>query len=156
VDVFEPGQGPQLHDLNPTVFPPYSLFWTVLLPDHSVDVNPSKGRAVMNAVDVPIFDYHDIPNAVFGDGAPIPTPNPAPVPGTVSFTVAWSGVNERVNIKNTDPVYGGFGGEFVRGNAQMEWSASVGDFQFVSAPLETSYSIFAEVGKERNGIFFNK
>lgn len=103
----------------------------------------------MNAVDVPIFDYHDIPNALFGGG-------PAPVPGTVSFTVAWSGVNERVNIKNTDPVYGGFGGEFVRGSAQMEWSASVGDFQFVSAPLETSSSIFAELGKERNGIFFNK
>ena len=147
MDVFEPGPGPQLHDLNPTVFPPTSLFWTVILPDHSVDVNPSKGRAVMNAVDVPIFDYHDIPNAIFGGG-------PAPVPGTVSFTVAWSGVNERINLKNTDPIYGGFAGEFVRGNAQMEWTATVGDYQFVSAPLETSSSVFAEVGKERNGIFF--
>jgi len=96
---------------------------------------------------IPILDYHDIPNAIFGGG-------PAPIPGSVSFKIAWSGVKERVNIKNTDPVYGGFAGEFVRNNAQMEWTATVGDFQFVSAPLATSSSAFAEIGKERNGIFF--
>jgi len=60
----------------------------------------------------------------------------------------------RVKIRNTDPVYGGFAGQFMRGSAQMEWTATVGDYQFVSAPLETSSSVFAAVGKERNGIFF--
>jgi hypothetical protein len=65
-------------------------------------------------------------------------------------------VQERVNIKNTDPVYGGFAGEFVRTGAQMEWMATVGDYQFVSAPLETSSSFFAKLGHGRNGIFFNQ
>ena len=96
--------------------------------------------------DVPIIDYGNIGNALFGGG-------PVPVPGSVSYRVAWSGVNERVNIKNSDPVFGGFGGEFVRNGAQMEWTGTVGDLQFVSAPLATSSSLFAELGHERNGIF---
>ena len=101
----------------------------------------------MVANNLPILDYTDIPNALFGGG-------PAPVPGKVSFKIVWSGVKERVNIKNTDPVYGGFAGEFIRNNAQMEWTATVGDYQFVSAPLATSSSSFAEIGHERNGSFF--
>ena len=77
-----------------------------------------------------------------------------PTSGTVSFKVVWSGVDERLNIKNTDPVYGGFAGEFVRNRAQMEWSAAVGDYTFVSDPMATSSSSFAEIGHERNESFF--
>jgi hypothetical protein len=77
------------------------------------------------------------------------------VPGHVSFTAVWSGVTDRVHIRNTDPVYGGFAAEFVRNSAQMEWKAIVGDYHFVSAPLGTSSSSFAELGHERNGIFFH-
>ena len=77
------------------------------------------------------------------------------MPGHVSFKIAWSGVTGRLNIKNSDPVYGGFGGEFVRNSAQMEWSGTAGDFQFVSAPLGTSSSLFAELGHERNGVFLH-
>ena len=87
------------------------------------------------------------PNAIFGGGPP-------PVAGTVSFKVQWSGVNQRVNIRNTDPVFGGFAGEFVRNSAQMEWSATVGNLVLVSDPLGTSSSSFAQIGQERNGVFF--
>jgi hypothetical protein len=103
---------------------------------------------VVQASNVPIFDYGNIPNALFGGG-------PAPV-GHVSYRLVWSGVDSRVNIKNTDPVYGGFAAEFVRGHAQMEWTGMVGDYQFASAPLATSSSSFAELGLERNGIFFGQ
>jgi len=72
-------------------------------------------------------------------------------PGFVSFTVTWHGVNERVNIRNDDD---GFAGEFIRNTAQMAWTATVGDFTFRSDPLTTSSSSFAEIGHERNGIFF--
>jgi hypothetical protein len=134
VDVYEPGSGStQIHDLNPTAFPPTGLFWTLEILGNGIQVNPGAGSAVMTANNVPILDYHDIGNALFGGG-------PAPIGGTVSFKVAWNGVKERVNIRNTDPVYGGFAGEFVRNNAQMEWTAKVGDYQFVSAPLATSSS----------------
>ena len=91
---------------------------------------------------MPIFDFHNIPNALSGgDG----------VPGVVSFKVEWSGVLDRVNVKNPA---NGFAGEYVRGHAQMEWTATAGDFHYVSAPLSTSSSEFAELGHERNGSFF--
>ena len=106
-----------------------------------------KGSASLQASDVAILDYGFIPNALFGGGPP-------PTPGTVSFKVVWSGVDEKLNITNTDPVFGGFAGEFVRNHAQMEWSAVVGDFTFVSDPMATSTSSFAEIGHERNGSFF--
>lgn len=148
MDVYEPGPGSQIHDLNPTLFPPTSLFWTIEIPAAGIDVNPGAGRASMEAVNVPILDYVDIPNALFGGG-------PAPVPGVVSFKVVWSGVNERVNIRNTDPVYGGFAGQFVRNkDAQMEWTATVGDYVFASAPLATSTGRAVQMGHERNGMFF--
>ena len=101
----------------------------------------------MQASNLPILDYGDIGNALFGGGAPA-------VPGHVSFKVVWSGVQQRANIKNTDPVFGGFAGEFVRNTAQMEWTAAVGDYTFVSDPISTSSSSFAEIGQERNGVFF--
>jgi hypothetical protein len=79
---------------------------------------------------------------------------PPPLRGWVSFKVVWSGDGERVRIKNTDPVYGGFEGEFIRDSAQMEWKGTVGDYTFESEPLITSSSSFAEIGHERNGSFF--
>jgi hypothetical protein len=154
VDVYQLRAGDQtetqIHDLNPSAFPPVGLFWTIELPEEdSVRVQFEDGRASLQAVDVPILDYGDILNALFGGGPP-------PVPGSVSFKVVWSGVGQRVKIRNTDPVYGGFAGEFIRNTAQMEWTATVGDFTFVSDPLATSSSSFAEIGRERNGSFFRE
>jgi hypothetical protein len=68
--------------------------------------------------------------------------------------VVWNGVQQRVDIRNTDPVYGGFAGTYVRNTAQMEWTAETEDYTFVSAPLSTSSSGFALIGHERNGSFF--
>lgn len=143
--MFEPGPGaPILHDLNPGILPS-GLFWTIEIPEESIKVNFGKGRASMEARDVPILDYGS-GDPLFGD--PISS-------GHVSFKVTWSGVNERLKIRNDDPVYGGYAGTFIRNNAQMEWTATVGDFTFVSAALATSSSSFAEIGHERNGIFFH-
>jgi hypothetical protein len=141
-----PGPGDQIHDLNPSAFPPVGLFWTTEIPIAGVDVQLGKGSATLQASDVAILDYGAIPNALFGGGPP-------PTSGTVSFKVVWTGVNERLNIKNTDAVFGGYAGEFVRNSAQMEWSAAVGDYTFVSDPMVTSSSSFAEIGHERNGSF---
>ena len=148
MDVFLPGTGgAQIHDLNPSTSPPLGLFWTIEIPEDGITVNLGNGAATMEAVDVPIFDYGNILNALFGGG-------PAPIPGLVSFKIAWSGVDERLNIKNHDPVFGGFAGEFIRNSAQMEWRATVGDITLVSDTLSTSSSSFAEIGHERNGSFF--
>ena len=137
----------QIHDLNPSTFPPVGLFWTIELPEDSVEIEFGRGNASLQGFDVPIFDYGTIINALFGGGPPA-------VPGLVSFKVVWGGVGQRVKIRNTDPVYGGFAGEFIRNTAQMEWTATVGDYTFVSDPPATSSSAFAEIGRERNGSFF--
>ena len=146
--MYSPGPGGQLDDLNPSLFPPTGLFWTVEIPTDGVRVEPGGGRAVLEARDVPILDYGNIPNALFGGG-------PAPLPGTVSFKVVWEGVAQRLHIRNTDPVFGGFAGEFIHNSARMEWKAEAGGYTFESAPLATSSSSFAEIGHERNGFFFH-
>jgi len=146
VDVYLPGPGgSQIHDLNPSSFPPVGLFWTTEVSGNGIDVELGAGRASLQATNVPILDYGNIVNALFNGN------EPPPRPGTVSFRVVWSGINERLNIRNTDA---GFAGEFIRGGAQMEWTAEVGDFVFVSDPISTSSSTFAEISHERNGSFF--
>jgi hypothetical protein len=151
VDVYELRAGDQtptpIHNLNPSTFPPVGLFWTVELPEDSVEVEFDRGRASLRGFDVRVFDYGSLTNALFG---PVPSPLPT---GSVSFKVVWNGPGQRVNIRNTDPTYGGFAGEFIRNKAQMEWTATVGDYTFVSDPLATSSSAFAEIGRERNGSF---
>ena len=152
MDVYELRAGDQtptpIHNLNPSTFPPVGLFWTVELPEDSVEVEFGRGRASLRGFDVPVFDYGSLTNALFG---PVPSPLPT---GSVSFKVVWNGPGQRVNIRNADPTYGGFAGEFIRNKAQMEWTATVGDYTFVSDPLATSSSVFAEIGRERNGSFF--
>jgi hypothetical protein len=151
VDVFQLRAGDQtetqIHDLNPTQFPQVGLFWTTQVPDHSVKVELDKGKAILQAINVPIFDYGNGGNSLFGGG-------PDPIPGSVSFRVIWSGMQEVIDVRNSSPVYGGFEGHFIRNKAQMEWTAIVGDYKFVSDPLETSSSSFAEIGSEQNGSFF--
>lgn len=121
------------------------MFWTTRLgPNNVGGVNPGAGRAVYQATNVRVLDFHQIPNALFGGGDP-------PVPGTVSFEVQWFDVDDRLNLKNPA---NGFAGEYVRGKARMAWTATVGDLQYVSDPIETSSSKFAQLGHERNGSFY--
>jgi hypothetical protein len=151
VDVYDPSLGTpavQIHDLNPGIKAD-GLFWTTPIPDEGIDVNLGKGSASMFATNVPVNDYGTFRNSIVGGG-------PAPIPSLVSFTVDWSGVSERVNVRNNNPPAsgGGFAGLFVRNTAQMQWNATVGDLMFLSDPLATSSSVFAEIGHERNGSFF--
>jgi hypothetical protein len=109
-----------------------------------VDVDFEEGSASMRVRNVAVLDFHDIGNALFGGGAP-------PAPAIVSFHARWSGVQERVRIRNVDQ---DFTGKFIRNQAQMEWSATTEEFTFTSAPANTSSSVFAELGHMRNGSFF--
>ena len=143
MEVFLPGPGEQLHELNPTQFPPVGLFWTVPIPSSGVHVDLSGGTASMKAVRVPILDYQTLNNAFYGGG-------PAAIPGEISLEVVWSGATGSVPISNPEA---GFAGTFIQNSAQMAWTASVGDYDFVSDPLETSTSSFAVIGQETNGSF---
>jgi hypothetical protein len=148
VDVYLPGSGgAQIHDLNPSQFPPVGLFWTVPIPAGGVQVDLDNGNALMRALKVPIFDYGTLQNAT-SIGS-----NPPPVPGWVSFKVVWTGGVASMPVNSTDPTKGIFSGTFAEASAQMEWQAAAGDFTFQSDPLETSQSTFAEIGQETNGSY---
>ena len=47
-----------------------------------------------------------------------------------------------------------FTGDFVQNTASIVWSASSAGLLYESGAEETSISVFAEVGHERNGVFF--
>lgn len=102
-------------------------------------VNLGSGAAALHVVDLAVGDYGNVVNALTGGPG---------LAAMVSFDINWSGVDERVKIRNdaTD-----FGGEFIRNSATLVWSASESGFSFTSDPGD---SHFAEIGHERNGVFF--
>ena len=128
--------------MNPGINPyPSGLFWTIAIPPACVATNPGAGNAIYKVQNAQIQDFGDFNTAL--SGAP-------GVPAIVSFEVRWQGVVQRVHVEDPDT---DFRAEFVRGRAQMEWSAIVGDYTFQSAPIETSSSDLAEVATMRNGAF---
>ena len=62
MDVFEPGPGEQLHDLNPTFAPPTGLFWTIEVPPDAIDVDMAGGAATLQATNLPILDFGAVDN----------------------------------------------------------------------------------------------
>jgi hypothetical protein len=132
----------QIHDFNPG-FSSQGVFWTVAVPDSSVQVNPLAGTAELKVTGLAIEDYGKLSNAL-ADGPS--------VEATVSFDVVWSRpVTQRLNV--SDPTHT-FAGEYAVNQASLAWSASESGFTFTSSPASTTTSLFAETGHERNGIFF--
>lgn len=142
------------------------VFWTAVIPDSDVQVDPGAGKAEMHVRNLDVLDY-----AANGFASIVsigPQWQTAYVPATVSFDVVWNGpVTGRVNIQDTA---NDFAGEFNENQATVTWSArSSSGFSFTSSPGNFSTSLpevpgvngvtaplnfFAQVGHERNGIFF--
>ena len=127
----------QVHDFNPGT--DNGLFWTIPIDRGSAQINLGRGSAALHVADLDVEDYGNVVNALL-DGPS--------VEAAVSFDVSWQGVDERVNIRNTDV---DFGGEYVRNSAELVWSAEESGFTFQSDPLGSD---FATLGHDRNGVFF--
>jgi hypothetical protein len=106
-------------------------------------VDIASGRAVVEVRSLHMKDYFDFENAIVGSRQP--------VPGEVSYRVEWTAAGP---VNEFDNVAQQFRGSFRDAAAQMEWSARSVDYDFVSAPLNTSGSAAAELGVERNGWFY--
>ena len=132
----------QIHDFNPGIAPS-GLFWTVRVPDHSVSIDLEDARATLQISDRDVEDYHDIVNSL-QDGPS--------KPAEVSFHMAWHGVKQRVTVRDTT---NRFTGRYIEDFATIAWSAREAGFHFVSDPCHTSITEFAEIGRERNGVFFH-
>jgi hypothetical protein len=137
----------QVHDFDPGITPyPDGLFWTLPMPDDSVDIQMGAGKGSMKGSDLSAPDFFSIPNALFRFLSPVS------IPATCSFDIRWHGpVTDRSRVE--DPVVG-FSGEFVLSQATMTWSAARADgFRFESNPADT-VSAFAQLGQMHNGVFF--
>lgn len=119
------------------------MFWTIRVPDDSVEVDLDDAKASINLTDVDVEDYHDLFNAL-KDGPS--------VPANVSFHIRWSGVKQRVHLHDNQKK---FDAQLIVDTATMGWSARRKDFKFVSDPANTSTTVFAAIGRERNGVFFS-
>jgi hypothetical protein len=74
------------------------------------------------------------------------------VPAAITYEVRWRGpIKREVSVQDTD---NGFRGLFRENQATLSWSASQAGFKFVSDAANTSTSVFAQIGRESNGIFF--
>lgn len=134
---------PQIHDFNPGITQ-NGLFWTSIVPEDHVHVNLSTGRATLEVRNLRMKDYTEIVNATVGGGPP-------PVPSVVSYRVEWTATGA---VNAFDNPAQQFRGEFRDAVARMEWSARTTDFDFVSAPIATSITDGAQLGRESNGAFY--
>jgi hypothetical protein len=141
LDIFDgPVGSNQIHDYNPGI-EPSGLFWTMPAPRRVVKVNLARATASLTMTDLAQPDYFTFLNSIT-----VETP---PVPARVSFDVRWSGVLERVTIRNDAEA---FTGQFILDNATCEWSARQRGFQFQSDPAHTSKVVAAQIGRQQSGV----
>ena len=137
----------QTHDFDGDIEPfPNGVFWTVRIPSGSVAVDLSKATASLHVSNLAIPDYFTAANALnlLGQGPS--------VPATVSYDVEWSGVLGTSKERNLSE---GYVGDFIHDTATLAWSATESGFSFVSHAANTSTSMFAQIGRERNERFFS-
>ena len=97
----------------------------------------------MNLNDENVADYGTITNALKGGPS---------VPSDVSFNIQWQGVQERLKVRDEKKR---FAGSYIEDSATIAWTAERKGFIFVSDPASTSFTNFATIGRESNGVFFS-
>jgi hypothetical protein len=132
----------QVHDFNPGIAPS-GLFWTIRIPDENAEIDLDNATASLKLSDLELRDHFNVPNSLLRGPS---------IPADASFQVHWSGVQQRVHLHD---VQNTFDAHVIEDSATMAWSARTSSFTFVSDPESTSTSVFAEIGKERNGVFFS-
>ena len=134
--------------------------WTTEIPPASIDVDFDAQQASLHLKNVLVFDTFTVANSL-DPHHPIPKVNAV----LNSLRMHWSGsINRRSHTDCVDA----FRGEFIEDVATIEVVATTpkrpasacppraaqNGFRFVSDPADTSISNFAQIGRERNGVFF--
>jgi hypothetical protein len=122
---------------------PDGLFWTIRLPTGDVMIDLPEGEAAMRGRDVDFVDFGTLDNALrHGDVDP----------ATATFRVRWGEAGKAFRLRDEK---NGFEGVFRETSAVIEYTASTeAGFRFASDPANTSRTVFAVIGHERNGVFF--
>jgi hypothetical protein len=135
-----------VHDFNGGI-QPSGFFWTVEVPGRAFTFSRDGRHATLRAEAVPVVDAFTF--------LPIPPTNP--VPAAVSFEVRWEATGPLMKLGSgnavspTDPA--AFLGRFRTARATGSFSGSELGFAFESNPGASSDRGFAELGRERNGVF---
>ena len=134
-------RGAQIHDFS---FPitPAGLFWTAPVDEDSVEGELDDGFASFRVTNLPLPDAMNLDNNLHGG----PTR-----PATVTFNMRWTGIGSPFDFTNSGD---GFRGRFQFETVAIEWSAHEAGFSFASDPADTTVTVAAIIGKERNGVFF--
>ena len=137
---------------------PTDVFWVATIPEGSVHVDLDEGSASLRVKNMCVYDAFTVPNSIMGVNRPVNQ-----VKGIIdSLEIEWSGVFSRDTAN--EPV-NKMRGNFVENKARIAVTATTPKsavtalsnghgFRFVSDPASTSVSHFAEIGEERNGIYF--
>jgi hypothetical protein len=133
--------------------------WTIEIPDESVEINLDIGEAVLRLRNVrSVFDAFTVPNSLSVNRSL------GLVGATInSLRIHWTGIQRMVSFSNATT---GFAGNYVENSAVTlaltvttpsttpPFTPAPQDaFQFVSDPATTIMN-FAQLGRERNGLFF--
>ncbi len=103
------------------------------------------GRADYELHNVRLEDYFNLQNALL-DGAS--------AEAEASFQIEWQGGGRHLAYGRRSQ---GFLGQFIEGTATIEWSAhNDRGFSYRSDDEDTSTTVFAAVGRERNGVFLRE
>jgi len=132
----------QLHEFNATILPS-GLFWTTQVPDSALTIDEDSVRLHLENVGV-------VDNLTLGGSGQTFS--------LVNIDVTWSNLGEVQHFRPgssvpTDPT--NFAGRFRFANAVAILSGSQSEFSFSSTDASSS-GVFAEVGRERNGIFLDR
>jgi hypothetical protein len=130
----------QVHDFDPGL--DNGLFWTIPLDAKSLVVDPGSGMASLVVQNLDMEDYFNVINAL-NDGAS----NSA----SVSFAAHWAPGMKHFKVRDQATE---MAGQFVMNTATMTWSVDSAGQTYTSGPENTSSSASAQVGHERNGVFF--
>ena len=128
-----------LHDFHPGI-PASGLFWTVVVPPTAVTHDLDSAAASLRLRDLAMPDF-------IGQTSGL---SDLSVPATVSMEIVWSG--NGVTLSVSDPL-NEFDGSYRECAATVQWSAAEDGFRFTSDPDGTSDTRFAQIGRERTGVF---
>ncbi len=133
-------QGIQIHDFSPGVSET-GLFWTVPVAADTVAFDAALDSASLRIPSLDMPDAFNLANSL-AEGPSMP--------GNVAFEVVWTATGPAQPVRSDAH---GFVGEFRTAQATVAWSGSTEHARYTSDPADGSKTVFAAVGRERNGVF---
>lgn len=137
---------------------PTSVFWAANIPNGSAHANLDTGTGSLHVENLCVFDAFTIPNSIAGVGRSVNL-----VKGIInSLQIEWSGI---ISVDTANQPDNQMRGTFVENIARITVTATTPKtavtslsnghgFRFVSDPASSSVTNFAQIGFERNGVFY--